>query len=76
MTPHLVIVSMHEKGFPTADFYFGLGAMPADEFEQLGAAPDMWFSMHKGDTLEAAKTKAAAKWPEAKIVVCEDDDEE
>lgn len=32
----LVIVSMHFRGFPQADFYRGMGKVSADEFERIG----------------------------------------
>ncbi len=72
----LVIVSMHEKGFPQADFYYGMGEMPQSEIEQIGPVPDIWFSLHRGDTLEMAKAKATAKWPTAKIVEAADEEDD
>jgi hypothetical protein len=62
MARDLVIISMHEKGFPQADFYYGHGETPAAEFEALGCTPDAYFSLSKCQPIEAAKAKAAAKW--------------
>ena len=72
----LVIVSMHEKGFPQADFYEGCGDMGAMEFGALGKAPDGFFTMRRGDSLDAAKAKAAEHWPSAKIVEADDEEED
>jgi hypothetical protein len=72
----LVIVSMHEKGFPQADYYQGFGDMPMDEFNSLGCAPDAFFTMSKCQPIEAAKAKAAAQWPNSVIVEGADEEEE
>lgn len=64
----LAIVSMHEKGFPTADLY--IGANWDDDLE--GVAPDSFFTMKRGDTIEAACAKAKEKWPNARVMVAED----
>lgn len=72
----LVIVSMHEKGFPQADYYQGCGDMDAIEFRCLGKSPDGFFTMKRGDTLEAAFDKARKEWPAALIVPGETDDDE
>jgi hypothetical protein len=71
--PDLVIVSMHENGFPIADLYRDCGDMPADEFERLGMAPDGFFTMKKGDSLNQAIAKAKDKWPEAVVCLAGDD---
>lgn len=74
----LVIVSMHEKGFPQADFYADAGDISADEFNMLGISPDSFFTMKRGETLEAAFAKARKKWPGANVMAAEpeeDDDE-
>lgn len=72
----LVIVSMHENGFPQADLYHDAGSIDASEFERLGLSPDGFFTMKRGDTLEATWRKAREKWPDAKIVEGESDDED
>lgn len=74
----LVIVSMHEKGFPQADLYKGLGEISASEFEALGPVADDFFTMKRGDTLLDATAKAMAKWPGANVVEAyrEEDDED
>lgn len=72
----LIIVSMHEKGFPQADIYFGLGDTDPCEFAFMGLAPDGFFTMSVGDTLEAAFAKASAKYPNAKVVCAEDDEDD
>lgn len=71
----LVIISMHEKGFPQADMYADCGDMAADEFEAIGNAPDDFFTLRKGDTLEAAWRMARNRWPSAKIVEAADENE-
>ena len=71
----LVVVSMHEKGFPQADYYLDCGDLSADDFEELGAAPDSYFTMRRGDSIEQALAKATAKWPNAKIVIAADETE-
>lgn len=70
----LVIVSMHEKGFPQADMYRDVAEMPAWEFEATGMAPDDFFTLKRGDTLADAMTKASERWPGAKIVEADDGD--
>jgi hypothetical protein len=64
----LVIVSMHEKGFPQADMYHDAAEIPAWEFEALGMAPDDFFTMSRGDTPHDAVAKAKERWPEAFVV--------
>lgn len=71
----LVIVSMHEKGFPSADLYIGTNW--DDDLE--GVCPDGFFTMKRGDTIEAAVAKAKEKWPDARVMIAEEpenDDEE
>lgn len=71
----LVIVSMHDKGFPSADLY--IGANWDDDLE--GFAPDSFFTMKRGDSLDAAVAKAKDKWPGARVMIAEEsenDDEE
>jgi hypothetical protein len=68
----LVIVSMHEKGFPSADLY--IGANWDDDLE--GVAPDGFFTMKRGDTIEAACERAKEKWPGARVMVAEDPEPE
>lgn len=68
----LVIVSMHEKGFPCADLY--IGANWDDDLE--GVSPDGFFTMKRGDTLDAAYKKAHEKWPGARVMIAADDDSE
>lgn len=72
----LVIVSMHEKGFPQGDLYIDCGDMPIEEFNELGAVPDGWFSLNKGMTLEDARAEATKRYPGAKIVDAEDEDDD
>lgn len=74
----LVIVSMHEKGFPQGDLYLGHGDTPPMEFEALGLSPDAWFSLKRGQPIDAARQHAKKLWPDAKIVEADDgeDDEE
>ena len=71
----LVIVSMHEKGFPSADLYVETNW--DDDLE--GVAPDGFFTMKRGDSLDAAVAKAKDKWPGARVMIAEEsenDDEE
>lgn len=78
-TRDLVIISMHEKGFPQGDLHIGHGDTPADEFNCLGRAADGWFSLNRGATLEMARAHARKLYPEANIVDAktdEDDDDE
>lgn len=72
----LVIVSMHEKGFPQADLYRGAAEIPAAEFETMGLAPDDFFTMSKGDAPHDAVLKAKARWPGAFVVTVLDDDDD
>lgn len=72
----LVVVSMHERGFPQGDYYIGMGEMPATEFEAISPSPDGFFTMSVGDTIEQAKAFAAEQWPEAVIVEAADEDED
>ena len=72
----LVIVSMHERGFPQADFYQGMAKYDASEFERIGASPDSFFTMKTGDTLEQAFIKARKEWPNALIVPAATEDDE
>lgn len=72
----LVVVLMHEKGFPQADYYAGAGDMDPCEFNCLGRSPDDFFTMGRGDTLESAFAKARAEWPTANVVPAETDDED
>lgn len=76
MKPDLAIVSMHEKGFPQGDFYEGCGDMPAMEFEALGMAPDDFFTLKRGDTLASAMEFARQRWPTAKVVEADEDEDE
>ena len=69
----LVVVSMHEKGFPQADMYRGAAEIPADEFETIGMAPDDFFTMSKADSPHDAVIKAKERWPGAFVVTVLDD---
>lgn len=70
----LVLVSMHERGFPMADLYQGHGETDPHEFEAISPSPDGFFTMKHGDTIENAFEKAQQKWPEAVIIIAEDQD--
>lgn len=72
----LVIVSMHEKGFSQADFYRGAGDMDMSEFNDIGAVPDDYITLSRGDAIEAAMARAETMWPWAKIVRADDEDED
>lgn len=72
----LVIVSMHERGFPQADFYQGMAKYDACEFRCIGASPDSFFTMKRGDTIEQAFIKARKEWPNALIVPAEVEDDD
>ncbi len=72
----LVIISMHEKGFPQADIYLGAAEMDPSEFRRCVMPPDGFFTMKRGDTLEAAFAKAQAEYPTAKVVYAAEDDDE
>jgi hypothetical protein len=74
--PDLAIVSMHERGFPQADLHLGCGTMSASEFNALGRAPDSFFTMKQGDTLEQAADKARRDWPQALVVPALDETED
>lgn len=65
----LAIVSRHKKGFPQADFYQGCGNMEMEEFEELGASPDDFFTMKRDDSLAMAASIASIRWPGAKVVI-------
>lgn len=54
----LVIVSMHERGFPQADLYLGMAKYSATEFLAISPSADSFFTMKTGDTLEMAIEKA------------------
>ena len=75
-SPDLVIISMHEKGFPQADIYLSAATMDPDEFRCCAMPPDGFFTMKRGQTLEDAKAHASTKWPDAKIVEAETYDED
>ena len=73
----MIVVSMHEKGFPCADLYRDVGGWNEDDWE--GACPDAFFTMKRGDTLEQAAARAKMKWPGADVYIAdvhETDDEE
>ena len=72
----LVIVSMHEKGFPQADFYKDCGEMPADEFNWLGLSPDDFFTLAHGADLASAIRYARERWPTARIVESDEDEDD
>lgn len=72
----LVIISMHERGFPMADYYQGHGETDPMEFERISPSPDGFFTMKRGDTIEATRHKAAAAYPGAVIVFAAEDDED
>ncbi len=74
--PDLVIVSMHEKGFPQADMYRDCADIPAAEFEELGLVPDDFFTLKKGDTTHMAVIKAKERWPGAWVETILDLDDE
>jgi len=76
MMTDLVIVSMHEKGFPLADMYRDAAEIPADEFEAMGAVPDDFFTMSRADCLRDAVVKAKERWPRAFVVTVLDEDED
>jgi hypothetical protein len=69
----LVIVSMHEKGFPQADMYRDASEIPAREFEAFGRSPDDFFTMSKGNAPHDAVVKAKERWPGAFVVTVLDD---
>lgn len=70
----MIVVSMHEKGFPCADLYRDVGEWDEDDWE--GACPDAFFTMKRGDTLEQAAARAKMKWPNADVQVQNMTDEE
>lgn len=72
----LVILSMHVKGFPQADFYAGHGEMESSEHEAIGASPDDFITLVRGATLDDAWNAAEKRWPSARIVNAIDDGEE
>lgn len=71
-----VIISMHEKGFPSADLYQGHSDTPPDEFERIAPSPDSFFTMKRGDTLMDAYEKALEKWPSAIIMIADEPEED
>lgn len=73
MARDLVVVSMHERGFPQGDLYCGCGDMGPSEFEALGTVPDSFFTLARGRTIEDAVAHARGRWPEALVVVADDD---
>ena len=75
-SPDLVIVSMHERGFPQADIYHGAATMDPTEFRCCGMSPDGFFTLSRGQTIEDAKAEAKKEWPSAIIVEAETDDED
>jgi hypothetical protein len=72
----LVIISMHEKGFPQADFYAGWGKMSSLEFASVSPSPDSFFTMKRGDKLSDAHEKAQRTWPGSIIKTAIDEDDE
>lgn len=71
----LVVISMHQKGFPSADFYRGEGEGLPNLWEDE-PAPDAFFTLKRGDTLQAAFMKAKQKWPDAVIVFAPDEEDD
>ena len=67
---------MHERGFPQADYYSGCADMDPGEFNCIAPSPDTFFTMKRGNTLEAAFAKAQAEWPKAKVVYASESDDE
>jgi hypothetical protein len=77
MPRDLVLLSMHEKGFWQADLYLNGCDIPAGEWEAIGPSPDEFMTMKKGTTLLDAMHRAGAKWPQARIdLAAEADDED
>lgn len=71
----LVVISMHEKGFPTADLY--IDCLPEEEVEE-GTVPDGFFTLKRGDSIEQACAHARSRWPGATVMIAEepsDDDD-
>lgn len=65
----LVIISEHEKGFWQADFYKGGGEIPSAEWDEIGPAPDDFFTLKRGQTALDAMNKAQTRWPAAVVTV-------
>lgn len=71
----LVVISMHGKGFPSADLYRDEGdGLP--NFLEDDRTPDGFFTLKRGDTLQAAFMKAKQKWPDAVIVFAPDEEDD
>lgn len=66
----LVIVSMNEKGFPQADLFYETNW--DDDLD--GCAADAFFTMKRGDTIADAVAKAEAKWPDARVMIAAEDE--
>lgn len=73
LMPDMIVVSMHEKGFPCADLYRCVDGW--DENDWDGAVPDAFFTMKRGDTLEQAAARAKMKWPGADVQICHEADD-
>ena len=71
--PDLAIISRHEKGFWQGDLYLDA---PQEGMEEMGLAPDAFFTLTALASEDDARRRAAELWPTAKIVVAEDDEDE
>lgn len=65
----LIVVSMHEKGFPQADIYDGCGDMDITWFNCAGMTPDGFFTMEVGQSIADAMEKAKTGHPGAVVVL-------
>ena len=66
-TDDLLIVSMHEKGFPQADFYpNGQHFMDTD---WDAAIPDAFLTGEIGESLAEFTARVGDRWPSAKIEI-------
>jgi hypothetical protein len=63
----LVIISEHEKGFWQADMYRNGSEIAPSDFEQMGLAPDDFFTMRSGQSALDTMHKAQTRWPGALI---------
>ena len=65
------IISMHEKGFWQIDLYWSLEEPPSE-----GDVPDHFKTCKTGDPIDVAKDWAKAWYPNAEVLITEDDEPE
>lgn len=71
----LAVISRHEKGFWQGDLYVDASHLSGDEMEQMGLAPDAFFTLGRGSTEDEARIASVKAWPAAVVVVADDEED-